>query len=159
MARPTSGRAYSVNNTATVAEQQVECYELRLTGMAFRQIATATGLSVGTVHARIEAEIAERVLPLADAVRKMEVDRLDLWLSKLEAEMDKDPVRAIPVAVRVSERRAKLLGLDAPEKFEGTLTEITQEDVALAELVNEARIASALAEQQVRHNDTEGETL
>ena len=38
---------------------------------------------------------------------------------------------------KVAERRAKLLEINAPEKVEATVTEISQEDVALAELVRE----------------------
>jgi hypothetical protein len=41
-------------------------------------------------------------------------------------------------------------GVDAPERIEATVTEVTQEDVALAELVREAQAAAAVAEQQLR---------
>jgi sRNA-binding carbon storage regulator CsrA len=50
--------------------------------------------------------------------------------------------------VKVEKRRAKLLGVDAPEHVEVTVVEISQEDVALADLVREA--AAAVAEQQLR---------
>lgn len=52
--------------------------------------------------------------------------------------------------MKVEERRAKLLGVDAPERVEATVVEISQEDVALAELVREAQAAAAVAEQQLR---------
>ena len=42
---------------------------------------------------------------------------------------------------------SELLETDAPEKVETTVPEITQEDVALAELVREAQILTAVAEQ------------
>ena len=150
-----AGTPYVVSNSAQVAEEQIRCYELKLEGKTMREIAKAIGMSVGTVHSRIEAEIAARVLPLAEEVRKVELDRLDRWLAKLEARLDAggEPEKVIPVCIKVSERRCKLMGADAPEKFEGTLTQITQEDVALAELVNEARAVSALAEQQLREAD------
>lgn len=148
MGRQQSARA----NRATTAEEQVRCYQLRLSGLSIRQIARATGLSVGTVSNRIQAEINARVLPLADEVRKMELDRLDGWLARLNAEIvaGKAVARNVEVAVKVSERRAKLLGIDAPQQVEATVTEVTQEDVALAELVREARAAAAVAEAQLR---------
>jgi hypothetical protein len=120
--------------------------------MSIVAIAKATGIPRSTVHDRIQSEISARVLPLADEVRKMELDRLDRWLAKLDAQIDKDQsvARNVEVAVRVSERRAKLLGLDAPEKVEATITEVTQEDVALAELVAEAQMQAATAEQALR---------
>jgi hypothetical protein len=40
--------------------------------------------------------------------------------------------------------------VDAPERVEVTVVEISQEDVALAELVREAQVAAAMAEQQLR---------
>jgi hypothetical protein len=139
-------------NRAAVAEQRVRCYQLRLSGLSVRQIATATGLSVGTVSNRIQAEIDSRVLPLADEVRKVELDRLDGWLARLNAQIVAGVAvaRNVEVAVRVSERRAKLLGIDAPQQLEATVHEVTQTDVALAELVREAQAAAAVAEAQLR---------
>src|SRR5689334_18681227 len=98
--------------------------------MSLDNIAKRLRLSTGTVHNRIQAEIAERVLPLADEVRKMELDRLDRWLAKLDAQIqaDRSVARNVEVAVKVAERRAKLLGVDAPERIEATVTEVTQED-------------------------------
>jgi hypothetical protein len=152
---PDGSRTYLASNTATVAEEQVRCYELRLTGMSLDRIAKETRLSKGTVHNRIQAEIAARVLPLADEVRKMELDRLDRWLEKLDAQIQDDEAagrvaRNIEVAVKVAERRAKLLGIDAPEKVEATVHEVTQEDIALAELVREAQAAAAVTEARLR---------
>lgn len=143
-------------NRASVAEEQVRCYQLRLTGLSIRQIAGHTGLGVATVHARIQSEINARVLPLADEVRKVELDRLDGWLARLNGEIaaGKAVARNVEVAVRVSERRAKLLGIDAPQQIEATVTEVTQEDIALAELVREAHAAAAVAEAQLRGETT-----
>lgn len=56
--------------------------------------------------------------------------------------------RNVEALVKVEKRRAKLLGVDAPEHVEVTVVEISQEDVALADLVREA--AAAVAEQQLR---------
>ncbi len=62
--------------------------------------------------------------------------------------------RNIEVAVKVAERRARLLGIDVPERVEATVTEVTREDIALAELVREAQAAAAGAEQQLREGAT-----
>lgn len=150
MPRPTAGRPYTVANIATVGQQEIQCYELRLAGKTYRQVAEATGLSVGTVHTRISAHLAQRVQPLADELRAVEVDRLDRYLAKLETELDADPIRAIPVAVKVSERRARLLGIDAPQQVEALVTQVTQEDMEFAELIRDAQARAALAEIQLR---------
>lgn len=148
---PIGGKTYTTPNRASVAEEQVHCYELRLTGMSIREIAERTGISKSTVHDRIQAEISSRVTPLAEEVRKMELDRLDGWLERLNEQIARgiQVARNVEVAVRVSERRAKLLGIDAPEKVEATVTEVTQQDVALAELISEAQAAAAVAEQKL----------
>jgi hypothetical protein len=142
-------------NSARVAEQQIQCYELRRFGMSIRDIAKETSLSVGTVTNRINAEIARVVLPLADEVRKLELDRLNRWLEKLNAQIEDDDTgartaRNVEVAVKVSERIAKLTGADAPQQVEATVVQVTQEDIALASLVREAQAAAAVAEQQLR---------
>lgn len=153
-----SGRGGSIThralNRATVAEQQAECYRLRLTGMSIEAIAKATGIARSTVHDRIQAEITAVVSPLAEEVRKMELARLDRWLEKLNDQIEdgRSVARNVEVACRVSERRAKLTGADAPEKVEAIVTQVTQEDLALAELVREANAAAAVAESQIRGN-------
>lgn len=68
------------------------------------------------------------------------MDRLDRYLERLDAQIqaDEQVPRAVEVAVKVAERRAKLLGIDVPERIEASIVEAMQEDVALAELVREA---------------------
>ena len=139
-------------NSAEVAEEQIRCYELRLTGASIRQIATITGLGVATVHKLIKLEIDERVTPLAEEARRMELDRLDVWLARLTVQINKGVAvaRNVEVALRVSERRARLLGLDAPERVDAQVTETTVFDTEFTALVREVQAAAALAEQQLR---------
>lgn len=138
-------------NSTEVAEQQVRCYELRLTGMSLDKIAAETHLSKGTVHNRIQAEIQAKVLPLADEVRKLELDRLDRWLAKLDEQITAGETvpRCVEVAVKVSERRARLLGIDAPQQLEATVTEVSQADLEFQELLREARTRVAVEEQRL----------
>jgi hypothetical protein len=152
---PDGSRTYLTANKAEVAEQARRCYELKLAGWSHDRIAAELKISYGTVHNRIKAHIEVRVQPLADELRAVMVDRLDLCIEKLHEQIQ-DPeaagrlARNFEVLVKVEERRAKLLGVDAPERVEAIVTEVTQEDVALAELVREAQAAAAVAEQQLR---------
>jgi hypothetical protein len=50
----------------------------------------------------------------------------------------------------IGERRAKLLGVDAPKRVEATVTEVAEEDIVLGALVPEAQAAAAVAEGQRR---------
>lgn len=139
---------------ADIAKQQAECYQLQLDGLSIRAIAERTGLSRGTVQNRIGAQCAAIVQPLADQVRARHLTQIKAWLVKLNAqiEADRQVARNIEVGTRLLEREAKLLGIDAPEKAEVTVTEVTQEDIALAELVAEAKARAAIAEAALRES-------
>lgn len=162
---------------AHFAEEQRLCYELRLRGLSIRQIADETGMSPATVHRRIECEIRETVQPLAEEVRAMELDRLDRLqqvalavmgadhplvsegrVVRVEQEdgtkvalQDHGPVlAAMDRFLKIQDRRAKLLGLDAAVKVDATVTETTQEDLELAEMVREAQAKAAAAEAALK---------
>lgn len=145
-------------SAATIAEQQAECYRLQLEGLSIREIAERTGLSRGTVHNRISAQCGKvsKLEPtppsLAEQVRQQHLAQIKEWLAKLNEQIRDNyaVARNVEVGTRLLEREAKLLGIDAPERVEATVTEITQEDIALAELVAEAQAAASVAEQQLR---------
>jgi hypothetical protein len=108
---------------AQINDEQVRCYELRLQGKTLQQIAaimTAEGcpMSKDTVDRRIKAEMKIRIEPLADELRALEMDRLDRYLDKLEPRIEQGDDKAIHAAIRIMERRAKYLGLDAPERVD-----------------------------------------
>ena len=151
MPKPTAGRAHAARNKPQVAEEQIRCYNLRLAGLSLDQIAKATGLSKGTVNNRINAEITGRVAPLADEVRQMQLDRLDSWLVKLteQIKQGRSVARNVEVAIRVEERRSKLLGLDEAIKLDATVHEVSQQDLELEELLREAKAANAVIEAQL----------
>ena len=156
MPTPRAGRAHAAaKNAAQIAEEQIRCYQLRLAGLTLDQIAKATGLSHGTVHARVKDEADSRVEPLRAEARQMELDRLDSWLIKLTEQIKagKAVARNVEVAIRVSERRSKMLGLDEAEKVEATVHQVDHADVELAAMVREAQVKAAasratLAEQR-----------
>ena len=152
MPTPRAGRAHAAKNKAQMAEEQIRCYQLRLAGLTIDQIAKATGLSQGTVHARVKAEVEGRVEPLRQEVRQMQLDRLDSWLIKLTEQIKagKSVARNVEVAIRVEERRAKLLGVDEVEKAEVTVHQVDQVDVGLAELIRDAQAKAAAAAAAVR---------
>lgn len=49
----------------------------------------------------------------------------------------------------MSERIARLTGADVLQQVKATVVQVTQEDIALAELVREAQAAAAVAEAQL----------
>lgn len=147
------------SNDAMRAEQQVTAYNLRLSGLSLRAIGEQMGVSHTTAADWIKAECRERVLPLADEVRQMEIDRYDAWLVKLNEQIGDghQVARNVEVAVKVSERRARLLGVDAPlqQEIAGTLEHRPSE---LLERLARARQQVAEDEQQLRAQPPTTET-
>lgn len=61
-------------------------------------------------------------------------------------------LKATDRLLRILERRAKLLGLDAAVKLEATVHQVTEQDVELAELLREAKVKLA-QERDARTGD------
>lgn len=96
-----------------------ESIRLRLIGYGFRDIAEQTGVSLRQawldVQAVREQERAEAKID-ATSERELEVDRAEHIIRTHMTTVD-DPKSAL-VILKAMERKAKLQGLDAPEKLE-----------------------------------------
>lgn len=111
-------------NEAKINEQQEKAYDLRLQGLSIREIARRMQLGVGTVHNRLNDEINKRIAPRSDQLRIFELDKLDDVEARLIAErnhieLGENPDAVVKLAnsqVSTMARRARLMGLDAPEK-------------------------------------------
>ena len=100
-------------------EREIKALELRKAGATYVQIAEALGISRAGAHkvvlralARLEKEAGEE----AEHLRRLEIERLDAMLLAIWPHVKKGSLGAIDRAIRIMERRAKLLGLDAPTK-------------------------------------------
>lgn len=141
------------DNPAERSELRVRAYELKLRGLSVRAIGSELGVSKTTADRLLKEEIEAREIPLLNEVVKVELDRYDRYLLRLEAALDDDAAdvsKIVATAIRVSEARRKLLGYDAPQRVEATVHQVDQVDVELAEVVREAQANAALEEQRVR---------
>lgn len=165
-------------NKATVAEKRARFFSLRLAGHSIRDIARITGSSPNTVQKYINLEVDSIVVPLREELRKVELERLDDLYRRavevLEREhvhisegrvvrdlnpetgdkstiVDDGPVlAAIDRALKIQDRRAKLLGLDAPTSVQAEVTQVAPEDIELRQLIAEAKARNALEEQRLK---------
>lgn len=90
-----------------------QALDLRIAGGNYRQIAKALKISVGSAHAYVTEGLEQLRNSNAESfeqLRQMEVARLDAMLVPLWAK--KDQPRVADTILRLSERRARLLGLD-----------------------------------------------
>jgi hypothetical protein len=101
----------------TVAARRALALELRKSGATYREIGQQLGVDVHTAHADVGAELAairETTVGEATELRVLELERLDGMTSGLWPQIQSGSAPAVAAGVRISERRSRLLGLDAP---------------------------------------------
>ena len=122
MARTNVGAAAksSVRRIRTT-EKTLRALELRKRGLNYTQIGKKLGCHRSTACRYVLSELenlADKCREEAVHVRDLELQRLDaLYLKAWEA-VEEGDLPAIDRCLRIMERRAKLLGLDAAEKVE-----------------------------------------
>ena len=113
------------SHSATISklERQQLALDYRKAGLTYRAIAAKireTGLSKYSetlAHRDVKdqlAVISTKLSSSAEELRSLELARLDSCWSTLWRSIGQGDTKAITAAVRISERRSKLLGLDAP---------------------------------------------
>lgn len=101
------------------AQRREQAFHLRLAGATYSAIGAALGISKQAAHSLVLETLDETRIKTAEAVaqvRELEVARIDAIVAKLWAQRG-DP-RTADTILRAIDRRARLLGLDAPTKVE-----------------------------------------
>ncbi len=104
-----------------IAERRVKALSLRKSGASYRQIASHLAVSLHTAWDDVQAELnALRALATNEAteLRDLDVHRCDEMLLGLWPSVRRGEAKSVIAAVRVMDRRAKLLGLDAKQQIE-----------------------------------------
>ena len=81
-------------------------------GVSVTTIAKDYNIAIPTVYRIINKWFKATIIPLADGARKLELARLDKYLKALDLKIEEGDTKAVVAAIAVSQRRAKLLGLD-----------------------------------------------
>lgn len=144
---------------ATVDVRRAQLIQLRLKGLAYDEIAVQLGYTTpdsdGTAAARKDFVRACRAASTleqeaADTWRETERQRLDTLMASYWDDALDGNTKAAEIVLKCIADRRKLLGIDAPVQVDATFTEVTQQDVALQELVNETRARNAARMARVR---------
>lgn len=105
--------------------------ELRREGASYRTIASemTKQLAKQGKERTIDKNVAHRLVvealndirstnaESAEVVKQLEIERLDVWTMRLNASEKRNTPRTIDTLLRIAERRARLLGTDAPKKI------------------------------------------
>lgn len=128
-----------------VLEKEIKIIELRRAGVTWEKIALETGFRNASGAYKMYQRAAERMVrPHLEEYRDMQLDRLErmhqaVWLRAKDGDL-----RAIDTALRISDREAKLLGLDAPTKIQAEVAvyegqQLIEHTARIVELVRQSR--------------------
>jgi hypothetical protein len=104
---------------AELEAKEAKVLELRRAGFTFQRIAEEVGYATPSGAQRALERIMTRNVPQApEEFRWQELDRLDRMQVALWPRAMKGDDRAIGTIVRLMERRARLVGIDAPQRIQ-----------------------------------------
>ena len=98
--------------------REAEAVRLRIEGASYREIADALGYQGPSGAYKAVERAIERLCPVerAETLRRIEAARLDRLWRRLWRKLEEGDLSVVDRLLRIMERRARLLGLDAPAK-------------------------------------------
>ena len=118
--------------SAEVIARELQVLELRRAGMTFDQIADKTGYNDrAAAHKAYKSALNRTFQQPAAEVRELEADRLDRLQLAVWARALRGDLAAVDRVLRISERRARLLGLDHSDGIAERQLHLEQEKVRL----------------------------
>jgi transposase-like protein len=137
-------------------ENRRKAVELRRAGASFSQIAAQLGMAKSSAHKAVSKALAEIRGELDEQARLLqaqEADRLDALQTKMWTRAIGGDVIAIDKVLRIMERRARLLGLDQPQKVAPTTPEGDQP--YQPGQMSDAEMDARIAELEAKHRGDE----
>lgn len=100
-------------------QRQLKALELRLAGVIYEQIAAELGYAGRSgAYKAVESGLKLTMREPAESLRRLSAERLDRATLAIWRRVSSGDLHAIDVLLRLEARRAKLLGLDAPQQVE-----------------------------------------
>lgn len=138
-------RTADKSDPSRIAELRHRIVTMRLEGHTPREIARTLGCALETVQRHLAAVFNALTAQKAEQARQLELDRLDMYLTKLQPGIEVGDPKSIAQAIRISEQRAKYQGLHAPTKTEVTTITVDAIDAEIRRL--EQELADMTGEQ------------
>lgn len=112
---PSPQRTKATPTRIRTAEREAAALELRKTGATYEMIARRVGYGDRSAAAKaVSRALAATIQEPADELRRLESARLDALLAAVWPEAMTGHRPAVESALRIMDRRSKLVGLDAP---------------------------------------------
>lgn len=99
-------------------DRRLKALEMRKARATYTQIGQKLGISKQRAYTIVQQALRETLQEPADDVRKLELETLDRLQFGLWQHAAAGNQGAVDRVLRIMERRAKLLGLDAPSQLE-----------------------------------------
>lgn len=130
----TNGSGPARTDRHALVDLKAQAVQMRLAGHRLIEIAAVVKRDVSVVSRWISGELEQRLDGAVTELRAVELERLDSYLVALEPGIERGDVKSVNAALRVSERRARLCGLDMPVKIESTVITVDMIDREMARL-------------------------
>ena len=137
-----------VEITQELVEKETTIIELRHEGYVWREIATMVDMSIAGVVKAYKRALMRHPVAAIEEHRELELDRLDSLQRTYWQPAVAGNLRAADFVLRVIDKRAKLLGLDAPIKVQAEVvtydgSDLDAEVERVARLIEAGAIAAA----------------
>jgi len=117
--------------TPEVIEKETKILQMRKMGLTWAQIGQSVGLSQAGAYGAYRRALSRVPDELASELRKIDNERIDALITASWPDAMRGSARHLEVLVKLLERRAKLMGLDAPilQRIEVVTDEIVDEAI------------------------------
>lgn len=151
-------------NDMTVEERAEKALAMRRAGKSYAEIGKELKTNPGMVHRMVKAQLREVIDTMkeeAEEVLEMELSRIDAMMAAIYPKALQGHLLSVDRVLRLMERRAAFLGIDAPKRQEitggnGGPIEV-DERVLLIQENRDQRIQRIYEEALARNNDRERE--
>jgi predicted transcriptional regulator len=147
------GRRNPHNHEAAGIVRREEAFHHYLTGMTLAAVGRAMGVTAATVRIWIDQEVESRINPLVEQLRAIGNARLDhLRVRAMQIVDSADGelrLKAIDRVLQIERRWSALNGADSPVRVDAVVTQQTEVDREMQELLREAQARNAMIEGEI----------
>jgi DNA-binding Lrp family transcriptional regulator len=140
---PGRGEAKTSKRRLEAHQRAVQALELRKAGATYDTIAARLGVTRTAVINMVRRMLQETAAAPAAEVRELELHRLDTMILGLWQQARSGDVQAIDRVLKIMDRRASYLGLDAPKQVRVDITERVRQFAEMYGLDPDEAVAEA----------------